>query len=259
MKTPLFSIITVTYNARATAERTLRSVAGQTCKDYEHIIVDGASTDGTLEIIGNCPGAELRKVISEPDKGLYDAMNKGISLAQGDYLIFLNAGDKFHSAGTLQEIAEAIELNDSPGVVYGQTDLVDDHGRFLAPRHLRAPEHLTYKDFSRGMVVCHQAFVAQRKIAPYFSLKYRYSADYEWCLICLMHSEKNVYIDGVLVDYLAEGMTTGHRKDSLCERFKLMSTYFGFWPTVWRHFGFIPRFLQHRREMKKANSGRNDK
>lgn len=250
MRNSLFSIITVTYNASATVERTLESIASQTFDDYEHIIVDGASTDGTLCIVENAPGEMRRRILSEPDSGLYDAMNKGISMATGTYLIFLNSGDKFHSPDTLALIAETIRKSGEPGVVYGQTDLVDDDGRFMAPRHLSAPENLSLADFSRGMVVCHQAFVAKRSIAPFFSLKYKYSSDYEWCIICLMHSKKNVYINDVLIDYLAEGVTTSHRKQSLRERFRIMSTYYGFWPTLWRHFGFIPRYLRHQKKMK---------
>lgn len=246
MKSPLFSIITVTYNANSTIGRTLISITSQTFEDYEHIVVDGASTDDTLKWFECAPGAAKRTIISEPDKGLYDAMNKGIGLARGKYLIFLNAGDKFHSHETLNEIAEAIAANDEADIIYGQTVLVDNEGFFVAPRHLTAPPQLSYKDFAKGMLVCHQAFVARREIAPYFNLKYKYSADFEWCIICLMHSKLNVYIDDVLIDYLSKGLTTSHHKSSLKERFKIMSTYYGFYPTLFRHVGFIFRFLKRK-------------
>ena len=252
MSSPLFSIITVTFNASNTVERTIKSVDSQTFDDFEHLIIDGASSDDTLAIVENLGKKANRIVLSEPDNGIYDAMNKGIGMARGKYLVFLNSGDKFHSKDTLSLIAETIEKNDSPGIVYGQTDLVDDYGTFVAPRHLSAPETLVLSDFAKGMVVCHQAFVAKRSIAPYFSLKYRYSADYEWCIICLMHSKKNVYIDSVLIDYLIEGASTANRKDSLKERFNIMSTYYGFWPTVWRHIGFVGRYFRHKRQLKKA-------
>lgn len=254
MKTITFSIITVTYNAESTVESTLNSVAEQTCDDYEHLIIDGASTDRTLEIVEAAKGKARRKVISEPDGGLYDAMNKGISHASGRFLIFLNSGDRFHSADTLKIIKEAIENNPDADIIYGQTDLVDSEGRFIAKRHLDAPSTLTLKDFSRGMVVCHQAFVVNKEIAPFFSLKYRFSADYEWCILCLQHSRKNVYTGCVLIDYLVEGLSTKHRSKSLRERFTIMSTYYGFWPTLWRHFGFIGRFRRHQRELKKLRT-----
>lgn len=243
MSTPLFSIITVTYNASSTIGRTLESVASQTCKDYEHIVMDGASTDDTVEL-ARALGAEGIIIRSQPDKGLYDAMNKAMDIASGDYLIFLNSGDKFHSAETLALIARTISENDFPGIVYGQTDLVDFNGKYLGPRHLTAPEHLTYESFNNGMVVCHQAFIALARIAPQFDLRYRYSADYEWCLKCLQHSRKNVCIDATLIDYLCEGISTANRRASLWERFRIMSHYYGTIPTVLRHARFALRFLR---------------
>ena len=135
---PRFSIITVCYNAAGTIERTIVSVDEQTFGDYEHFIVDGKSSDSTLSIIKSHPDSR-RNWVSERDGGIYDAMNKGMSKTSGDYLIFLNAGDKFHSADTLAVIAKAIEEHSRPGIVYGQTDIVDNEGRYLRPRHLSAP------------------------------------------------------------------------------------------------------------------------
>jgi len=244
---PLFSIITVTYNAAHTVGRTLESVASQTCTLYEHIVVDGASSDGTPGIVSAAPAGGRRRMVSEPDRGLYDAMNKGLGLASGDYLIFLNAGDKFHSPDTLQLLADKIMNADYPGIVYGQTDLVDDSGRRLGPRHLTAPERLTYADFARGMLVCHQAFVVLRRIAPRYSVRYRFSADYDWCVRCLQHSRRNVYAGAVLIDYLSEGLTTANHRASLMERFRIMCRYYGVLPTVWRHIGFFFRNLRRRK------------
>ena len=104
MGRPLFSIITITFNAAGTLPATLRSVERQTFTDYEYLIVDGASTDGTVAIAQH--SAAVSSVTSEPDKGLYDAMNKGLRKARGCYLVFLNAGDAFHEPDTLQKIAD---------------------------------------------------------------------------------------------------------------------------------------------------------
>lgn len=243
---PLFSIITVTYNAASTLPATLESVASQSCKLFEYIIMDGVSKDKTLKLAIDT-GMPQARIYSSPDKGIYDAMNKAMAVAHGDYLIFLNAGDAFHSSDTLEKLASAIMDNDYPGIVYGQTDLVDSERRFIAPRHLTAPAELTLQSFAKGMVVCHQAFVVLRKLAQDYDLKYRFSSDYEWCIRCLQRSRRNVYVPEVIIDYLSEGVTTANRKASLMERFRIMSYYYGFFPTLMRHFAFLPRFLKQRK------------
>ena len=105
---PLFSIITVCYNAAADLRRTIGSVDAQTFRRFEHIIIDGASTDDTPVVLQDSASAG-RKIVSEPDQGIYDAMNKGLGMASGDYLIFLNAGDRFHGSDSLQIYADSID------------------------------------------------------------------------------------------------------------------------------------------------------
>lgn len=232
---PLFTIITVTYNAEATLPATLKSVSEQTFSMFEYLIIDGKSADSSVRLareasIPNC------KIVSEPDGGLYDAMNKGLGMAQGDYVIFLNAGDTFHTPVTLEHIADAVLENDYPGVVYGQTDIVDSSRNKLRDRHLRAPEVLTTASFSDGMVVCHQAFIVLRKIAGNYLMRFKYSSDYEWCIRCLQRSHRNLYIDEVLIDFLSEGMTSRHHLRSLIERFRIMIHYYGLFPTLLTHF-----------------------
>lgn len=249
---PLFSIITVTYNAASTLPATLASVKEQSCKQYEYIVMDGLSKDNTVEMAkaADIPNA---RIFSSSDKGLYDAMNKAIDEATGDYLIFLNAGDAFHAPDTLQTIADAIVANGRPDIVYGQTQLVNANRQHIGDRHLIAPEELTFKSFAQGMLVCHQAFIASRKIAQHYDLQYRFSADYEWCLRCLKQSSKNVYVPHTIIDYLSEGLTTANRKASLKERFNIMCHYYGTIPTIVRHLKFIPRFLKQRRIDRKAS------
>ena len=243
---PLFTIITATFNAADTIARTIDSVDSQLCRDYEHLIIDGASSDNTLAI-AEATVNPLRKIYSEPDKGLYDAMNKGISKAEGKYLIFLNAGDKFHSTQTLQLLAEAAGSENAPGIIYGQTIIVDYRGRNPRPRHLQAPRELTLGAFADGMLVCHQSFVALRKITGFYNLRYRFSADYEWCIRCLQHSRRNVFIDHEpLTDYLDGGLTTRNRWRSLRERFAIMCTYYGTFATILRHFRFAARAVKRK-------------
>lgn len=238
------SIITVTYHAEATLERTLQSVAQQTYPDIEHLIIDGASTDRTLEIARQYPHAT---VFSEPDKGLYDAMNKGLQRATGDYLCFLNAGDKLHSKETLAHIASSVSDGSPIGVIYGDTHIVDAQGQFLRNRRLTPPEHLTWQSFKDGMLVCHQAFYINRQIALSYDTTYRFSADFDWCIRCMKKGEKrgmqNLYVHEPLADYLVEGMTTANHKASLKERFKIMAKHYGLLPTIGQHIWFIFRVL----------------
>lgn len=245
---PLFSIITVTYNAAKELPFTIKSVKEQTYTDFEYLIIDGSSKDETLEVAKNS-GISNIIIVSEPDNGLYDAMNKGIKQASGKYIIFLNAGDSFSSPKTLSIIAKkAIDTNGD--ILYGQTQLVNSTRKVIGMRHLTAPESLTFYSLRKGMLVCHQAFIVKRKIAPQFNLKYRFSADYEWCIQCLKLSGKNVYINYIIIDYLTEGLTDKNHKKSLCERFDIMCKYYGTIPTIFRHILFIPRFIKEKYRRK---------
>lgn len=238
--TPKFSVITVTYNAAAVLEDTIQSVITQTYHHVEYIIVDGGSTDGTLDIVAQYRD-RIATVVSEPDKGLYDAMNKGMRLATGDYLCFLNAGDSFHEDDTLQSIAHSLTGSALPDVIYGQTELVDSEGHFVRMRRLNAPEHLNWKSFRQGMLVCHQAFFAKRALAEPYDLRYRFSADFDWCIRVMKraHTLHNTHL--TLIDYLEEGMTTRNRRASLRERFRIMVKHYGWVSTVLHHAWFVVR------------------
>lgn len=238
---PLISIITVTYNAADTLEPTLQSVDSQNFDDYEHLIIDGASKDATLDIAKKYARKTLR-VVSEPDNGIYDAMNKGLKLATGEYVIFLNAGDTFPSPDTLRTYA--CNMTGRSGIIYGQTRIVSGTERTVTGmRHLTAPKHLTTRSFRNGMLVCHQAMAVRRDIAPNYDLQYRLSADYDWVIRVLQKSDDNRYIDCILADYLDEGTTTRNHRASLIERYKIMCKYYGTLPTIGRHFKFALRNL----------------
>ena len=243
------SIITVTYNAAATLERTLESVAVQSFEDKEHIIVDGASSDGTIEMIDayrmRTKGYSVL-TISERDKGLYDAMNKGLEMAHGDFVVFLNAGDCLHDADVLKSLEARVESAESEiGVIYGDTDLVDIDQKRIGPRRLSPPKRLTWKSFRRGMLVCHQSFYARRELCPKYDLRYRFSADVDWCIRVMKAAEARgmslIYINKVLTDYLDEGMTTKNHKASLLERFDVMKRHYGLATTIAMHVWFAVR------------------
>ena len=237
---PKFSIITVTFNAGATLEDTIQSVITQSYRNLEYIIIDGGSKDRTLDIIERYR-THIHAVVSEPDKGLYDAMNKGLKLATGDYICFLNAGDELHEDDTLLLMVHSITENALPDVLYGETAIVDEEGHFLRMRRLSAPERLTWKSFRNGMLVCHQAFFARRDLAEPFDLKYRFSADFDWCIRIMKKSQVLHNTHLTLIDYLNEGMTTRNRKASLKERFRIMCKHYGYISTILRHLGFVIR------------------
>lgn len=252
-----FTVATVTFNAASTIERTLLSVASQSYEQVEHLIVDGCSQDGTMKNIQryierNCNACHPHSIrlVREPDEGLYDAMNKAIALAKGDFIIFLNAGDKFHSTTTLEEVARQMQYYDPqrlPAVVYGETDIVDDEGNFQRHRRLAAPERLVSRSFLSGMLVCHQSFYVRTDLArtePY-DLRYRYSGDYDWC-IRVMHRAERRYLSFhntklILTDYLNEGMTTRNHRRSLLERLRIMAHHFGWWYSLIAHAWFVVR------------------
>lgn len=238
---PKFSIITVTYNAASVIEPTLASVAAQSYRNFEYLLIDGGSTDDTVAK-AKASGIEFAYVVSERDNGLYDAMNKGIKLAEGDYLCFLNAGDAFHSSDTLERIVAAIPEGDSlPDVLYGETSEVDENRCFVRMRRLSVPEKLHWKSFKQGMLVCHQAFYARRELAPLYDLKYRLSADVDWCIKIMKRSENMVNVGFTVVDYLQNGLSLQNHRASLIERFNIMCRHYGVFSTVMHHIWFVLR------------------
>lgn len=241
--TPKFSIITVTYNAADTIEDTIQSVISQTYHHVEYIIIDGASKDNTLNIVDRYR-EHITCLVSEPDKGLYDAMNKGMQLATGDYLCFLNAGDSFHEDDTLQLMVHSLRNTEKlPDVLYGETELVDSEGHFVRMRRLSAPETLNWKSFQQGMLVCHQAFFARRELTEPYDLHYRFSADFDWCIRIMKKANVLHNTHLTLIDYLEEGMTTQNHQASLRERFYIMTRHYGWLSTILHHAWFAIRLL----------------
>ena len=249
--------VTITYNAAAVLDRTLDSVL---CQDYPHIhhlIIDGASTDDTLAKVADyttrsnaADNGHDVQLISEPDGGIYDAMNKGLRSATGDYVCFLNAGDSLPAADTVSRIVEAVDQQAGgqlPAVLYGDTDIVDAAGRFLHHRRLQPPERLTWRSFRHGMLVCHQAFYARTDFAMAnpFNLNYRYSADVDWCIRVMKQADHEqvpmLNLHAVVAHYLKEGTTTQHHRDSLAERFNVMRTHYGLFTTLVMHAWFVVR------------------
>ena len=179
-------------------------------------------------------------------------MNKGIQLAKGDYIIFLNAGDEFAEEDTLTSVAEQLKGKQLPGVIYGNTDIVDENGNFLRKRRLAPPEKLSWRSFKHGMLVCHQSFYAKTDIAqkvPY-NLNYKLSADVDWCIRIMKEAEQqglalwNTHM--TLSSYLEGGMSVQSHRASLKERFNVMSDHYGKIATIGMHLWFVVRAILKR-------------
>ena len=259
--------VTITYNAAKVLKRTLDSVLEQDYPNIEHLIIDGASTDDTLKMVNDyitqsnaAENGHQIQVTSEPDKGIYDAMNKGLRCLTGDYVCFLNAGDFLPAPDIASRIAQAItdtnqpspNTSQLPAVAYGDTDIVDGEGHFLHHRRLAPPEHLTWKSFRQGMLVCHQAFYARADfaIATPYDMQYRYSADVDWCIRVMKAAAKEnvplLNLHMVVANYTQEGQTTLHHRESLMERYRVMEHHYGRVQTLLLHCWFAVRtFLKY--------------
>lgn len=251
------TIITVTYNAAGVLQRTFDSVSSQTYTHIEHLIIDGASKDETAAIAEQYKEKATYEVViqSEPDHGLYDAMNKGLRKATGDYLVFLNAGDTLHAKDTLEIVVKGLKNkvkgknSQLPAIIYGDTAIVDTNGRFLHLRRHRPPEKLTWRSFKQGMLVCHQAFYVRTDIAQQneYNLHYRHSADVDWCIRVMKQAEQigllSVNTHAVLADFMEGGNTTQHHRDSLKERYQVMCRHYGSLQTFFLHIWFAIRSI----------------
>jgi len=241
MDNPKVSIITVVLNSESCIGKTIDSVTGQTYQHIEYIIIDGKSSDGTMDVVRRKEGID--KVVSEPDDGLYDAMNKGLQLATGEYVWFLNSGDETFDSDTLKNVME--NLPDDPDVIYGETVIIDKNGEEIGERRLKVPEVLTWKSFKNGMVVCHQSMIVKKEKAPGFSVEYKLSADIDWA-IRATRDAVSIHNSHLVISRFMEGGLSGRNiKKGLQERFNIMARYYGRIPTFLRHFIFGIRLASY--------------
>lgn len=231
---PVLSIITVVYNGAQFIERTIKSIQEQTYSNIEHIIVDGNSTDKTLDIIKRYEH-KIAYWLSEKDKGIYDAMNKGLNLASGEYILFLNAGDELADRDVVNQIFTLFEPSD---VYYGDTIITSVEGKPLRKARLRPPNKLSWRSIRYGMVVCHQSFIVRKSITGTYDLSYHISADIDWVINCLKKSNKvtNTKLD--ISKFMEGGMSTTNQRKGLIERYYILKTHYGFLPNLLNH-GYI--------------------
>jgi len=244
---PKLTVITIVYNNVRDIERTINSVINQTYEKIEYIVIDGASTDGTLNIIQKYKNS-ISKIISEPDKGIYDAMNKGLALATGDYVLFMNSGDEIYDEHTVQDV-----FNTAPGadIYYGETEMYNDNWESLGRRRHQVPEEFDWKSFKYGMNISHQAIYIRRSIITPYNLNYKYSSDIEWIIKAAKKASNIVNVHRYVAKYLVGGMSKKKHRESLKERFKIFTKYYGLVPTILNHIiiagNLVLYFIKYKR------------
>jgi glycosyltransferase involved in cell wall biosynthesis len=229
---PILSVITIVYNNVSDIERTMLSVLNQTYADIEYIVVDGLSNDGTLEVIKRYK-SRIATLISEKDEGIYDAMNKGLAVATGDYVIFMNSGDEFYDAGTVTAVFAA---GDDADIYYGETEMIDANGQSLGQRRHTVPKQFTWRSFKFGMSISHQAIYIKRALLEPYDRQYQLSADVDWIIRAAKKAKKILNVNRYVAKYLVGGMSKKKHRQSLEERFDIMSRHYGFVPTILNHF-----------------------
>jgi glycosyltransferase involved in cell wall biosynthesis len=244
---PKLSVITIVYNNVKDIERTMLSVLNQTYRNIEYIIIDGGSKDGTVEVIGKYR-TKLAQFISEPDNGIYHAMNKGLALATGDYVLFMNSGDEIYAPETVTEVFESAAAAD---IYYGETEMYNEQWESLGQRRHCAPEIFNWKSFRYGMSISHQAIYVKRSLAQPFDLRYKYSSDIDWVIKVAKNASSIVNTHMYVAKYLVGGMSKKKHLASLRERFRIFSKYYGLIPNLINHLFIAGNlaiyFVRHRR------------
>lgn len=232
MNKPLLSVITVVFNNAKDIERTMLSVLNQTYPNIEYLVIDGNSTDGTLKIIEKYR-SKIAVFFSEKDNGIYDAMNKGLAKATGDYVIFMNSGDEFYEKDTVKTVFANFSDAD---IYYGETEMIGQNMQSLGQRRHKVPENFTWRDFKYGMSISHQAIFIRRNLVDNYDLKYQLSADIDWILSAAKKAKTIVNVHQYVAKYLVGGISKKKHLQSLQERFAIMRTHYGLLPTVFNHF-----------------------
>lgn len=241
---PLLSIITVTRNNLEGIKKTAASIQIQTLRDrIEWVVIDGLSSDGTPAYLKENT-TPTDTWISEKDAGLYDAMNKGIRMAKGEFLWFLNAGDELfahNSVALLQHYMETFDL------LYGETMLTTPKGKKLGTRSelttRKLPAQLGPKTLLGGMLINHQSVIVRKKFCPSFNLVYPIAADYDWLCTLLAQPIKSKNTLLIHSNFELGGLSSQKKWQSWKERFLIMHKHFGLMQSIIAHMQIIIRAL----------------
>lgn len=237
----LFTVITVCYNAEDVLEDTILSVVNQKFDQFEYILIDGNSIDKSLEIINKYKD-KIDYYVSEPDLGIYDAMNKGLRLAQGQFINFLNAGDRFVSSNILNEIFNNISI-DKTKIISGDFIIINNQG---GERREIETKKISFNNLKKDFYACHQSIFINRNIAKYYDLTYQIKADYKWVLEALLSTSDDevVKLDIPIVFYLKEGFSNEYFIKNLTELIRLHKEYFGYSQVIKNAHIYVYRFLR---------------
>lgn len=226
---PLISVVTVVYNGQENLEQTINSVLDQTYDNVEYIIIDGGSKDKTLEIIQKYDD-KIDYWVSEPDGGIYMAMNKAASLATGDYIAFLNADDWYNN-NTVELVVTSIGDNDID-YIYGNTDIYEEN-TFLSTSREKLKQYKFNTPFG------HQSLFVKVKylLSEPFNTKYKVLADYNFMLGLIIKNLSYKYIDQSIVNYRTGGISSTANLSK--EKFRIFYTHFGFVRAVYSYMLII--------------------
>ena len=239
---PKLSIITINFNNLAGLKKTVESVGGPLPLDCEWIVVDGLSTDGSVEFIDYAP---FTHKIIEKDRGIYDAMNKGLKAANGDFVWFMNSGDRFHSSDSVSRMIYFIEQFPEIDCFYGDTEFVNEQyeplGLISKLKPQKFPKNLNKNSFRTGMSICHQSFVVKKSKCDEYNLQYKFAADVDWIIRILKKKPSTKAVDFVVADFAVGGSSYQHTQKAMKERYRILAEHYGWLSNILAHTWIVIR------------------